>query len=199
MVIYLAGAHYDSDAGSVGADDNASGMGALVEMARILSQYEFEATIMLVAFSAEEVGLVGSETFAASASTSGYDIRGVINLDMVGFVAGGDTEDLDLVYHPSCEGIKDSVLAARAAYVPAFAIKTFNVLSIPPNFASDHYSFWDYGFAACFFHEDVEQLNPCRTNPSVDVLGTSLNSYSLLVNATRTAVATMASLAKPAE
>jgi Zn-dependent M28 family amino/carboxypeptidase len=199
--IYIAGAHYDTDTDSAGADDNGSGSAALVEMVKIFSQYQFEATIMIVAFSGEEIGLHGSEDFAADAVANSLDIRGIINLDMIGYVEPGDTEDIDLIFHPDYDnGLTSASITAQQSFVPAFAIKTFNYVEdsrIPGNFNSDHISFWIEGYPAVFFHEDVEQINPIRTGAALNTVGIGLNSFSLVVNTTKTAVATLASLAVP--
>ncbi|TET31710.1 MAG: Zn-dependent exopeptidase M28 [Planctomycetota bacterium] len=198
--IYVAGAHYDTDPGSPGADDNGSGMAAIVELLKIFNQYNFEATIMLVAFSGEEIGLHGSSDFAADASANSLDIRGAINLDMIGYVASGDTEDIDLIWHTNYDdGLKDASIAAQQTYVPGFAIKPFNYNDpgIAGNFDSDYTSFWTNGYAAVFFHEDTEEINPIRYGVGTDDIGNGLNSFSLMLNITRTAVATIATLAGP--
>ena len=87
----VIGAHYDSaDFNTPGAGDNASGVGVLLELGRVLGQQTTDQEIILVAFGAEEAGLVGSRYF-----TDHYDlsrIKLMINLDMVG---EGDKVALD--------------------------------------------------------------------------------------------------------
>ncbi len=79
----VIGAHYDSaDFNVPGAADNASGVGVLLELARVLGQQALDSTYILVGFGAEEAGLVGSRYF-----TDNYDlshIKLMVNLDMVG-------------------------------------------------------------------------------------------------------------------
>jgi Zn-dependent M28 family amino/carboxypeptidase len=90
--IILIGAHYDSlnvadrdaKARAPGADDNASGSAALLELARILAPLTFRHTIVLAAFSGEEQGLVGSAALAKKLAADRTPIAAVINLDMVG-------------------------------------------------------------------------------------------------------------------
>ncbi len=92
----LVSAHYDTVPGSPGADDNASGVAALLECAHVLATTRFKRTIEYVAFDMEEAqpegeGLVGSGAFVREvASTAGYD--GVYNLEMVGFTSGPGTQ-----------------------------------------------------------------------------------------------------------
>lgn len=88
----LIGAHYDSrmerigDSGAPapGADDNASGVAALLEVARVLAAVPTDRSIRFVAFSGEEQGLVGSRAYAARCRADGLKIAAMINLDMVG-------------------------------------------------------------------------------------------------------------------
>ncbi len=79
----LIGAHYDSaDFNVPGADDNASGAGVLLELARVLGSKPQENSYILVFFGAEEAGLVGSHYFAENYDLS--QVRLMLNLDMVG-------------------------------------------------------------------------------------------------------------------
>ena len=92
----LVSAHYDTVTGSPGADDNASGVAALLECACVLATVRLKRTIEFVAFDMEEAqpegeGLVGSSAFVRDeASSTGYD--GVYNLEMVGFTSGPGTQ-----------------------------------------------------------------------------------------------------------
>lgn len=86
----LAVAHYDSRnwdilSSSPGADDNASGVAVLLELARLLNTMPHRSTIRLVFFSNEEYGCLGSKSYARWARESGKNIRGVINVDVVGY------------------------------------------------------------------------------------------------------------------
>lgn len=87
--IVLAGAHYDTVPGSPGADDNASGVAALIEIARALRQTRCERTVKLVAFVNEEPpfffwGEMGSRVYARAARARGDDIRVMLSLEMLG-------------------------------------------------------------------------------------------------------------------
>jgi Zn-dependent M28 family amino/carboxypeptidase len=61
----VIGAHYDTVPGSPGADDNASGVAALLELGRLLGQVETRSDIVLVALDAEEIGIFGARALAA--------------------------------------------------------------------------------------------------------------------------------------
>jgi len=87
--IVLVGAHYDTVPGSPGADDNASGVAAILELARSLREAEPARTIRLVAFVNEEPpfffwGEMGSKVYAKAARARGDDIRVMLSLEMLG-------------------------------------------------------------------------------------------------------------------
>jgi len=89
----VLGAHYDSARGSPGANDNGSGVGVLLELARVLKGRRTQATIEFVFFGAEEVvgnnpnvHHVGSHTFVARMSRARRaNVAGMISVDMVGY------------------------------------------------------------------------------------------------------------------
>ena len=73
---------------SPGANDNASGMAGALEAARVLSQYQFPATIIYAGLSGEEQGLFGGKIMAAKAKEQGWQIEAVLNNDMIGNSCG---------------------------------------------------------------------------------------------------------------
>lgn len=75
---------------SPGANDNASGMAGTIEAARVLSKYEFEASIIYVGLSGEEQGLFGGKGLAAYADSMEWNIIGILNNDMIGNIEGVD-------------------------------------------------------------------------------------------------------------
>jgi len=85
-------AHYDSmpsnvmdpEADAPGANDNASGTAAAMEIARVLSHEQFDATIVILLTSGEEQGLLGAKAHADLAAREKYLIRGVLNNDIIG-------------------------------------------------------------------------------------------------------------------
>lgn len=94
--IMIIGAHYDSMLGpedpfirAPGADDNASGTAALLEIARVMktNNYKPLSGIHFVAFGAEELGLLGSYDYASRIGPSGRYVKLMINNDMIGYVS----------------------------------------------------------------------------------------------------------------
>ena len=73
-----------------GANDNASGMAGTIEAARVLSNYQFESSIVYVGLSGEEQGLFGGSGLANYAKKNNWDIIGILNNDMIGNIKGVD-------------------------------------------------------------------------------------------------------------
>ena len=75
---------------SPGANDNASGVAAVLEAARVLSAHKFRGSIVYAALAGEENGLLGGETLARMAAELGWRLTAVVNNDMIGNVEGSD-------------------------------------------------------------------------------------------------------------
>ncbi len=90
--IFVVSGHYDSRASHVmdaesdapGANDDASGTAAVMELARVMSDYEFPATLVFMAVSGEEQGLLGAYQWAREAAEEGKNIAGMITNDIIG-------------------------------------------------------------------------------------------------------------------
>jgi hypothetical protein len=96
--IYVVSGHYDSMCGSPtdgtcdapGANDDASGTAAVLEMARVMAKYKFDATIVFMAVAGEEQGLLGSTYFAEQAKQKGANVEAMLTNDIVGNTLGGN-------------------------------------------------------------------------------------------------------------
>ncbi len=75
---------------SPGVTDDGSGTAAVMELARVMSRYRFGNTIVFIAFAAEEIGLSGSQTYAAMAKQKGMRIEAVLNNDIIGSDVAGN-------------------------------------------------------------------------------------------------------------
>src|SRR5579875_3306273 len=97
--IFMAGAHLDSRRSNVldsigdapGANDDGSGVAALLEIARIIADQHFPATIRLVFFSGEEQGLYGSRHLAERAASERWQIAALLNNDIIGQTTASET------------------------------------------------------------------------------------------------------------
>ena len=193
----LIGGHYDSYTSNPsvcpGADDNATGTVCAMECARILSNYDFNYTLVFVAFGGEEFGLYGSEGYAADAAARGDDIIGAIAVDMIGYLAGGDAMDLDIIDNASSEWIRDLTVDVANLYVPELAVVDGG---LPSGASSDHASFWAHGYDAILFFEDTDDYSP-YIHSANDIVGLSYNSPTLAERSVKIAVGLMASMAEP--
>jgi hypothetical protein len=121
--VYVVGGHYDSRASDVedaaidapGANDDASGTAAVMELAEVMSKYEFDATLVFVAFAGEEQGLLGSGNFARLAAEAKTNVAGMITNDNVGNTEGTGGRRDNRTVRLFSEGIPalDSPLARR--------------------------------------------------------------------------------------
>lgn len=84
--ILLIGAHYDTVDDSPGADDNGTGVAALLEVARVLGKSIFSKTLILAAFDTEEIGMAGSQAFVKNLQAS-IVIEDAIILETIGFMS----------------------------------------------------------------------------------------------------------------
>lgn len=90
--VYLVSGHYDSRVTDVldavsdapGADDDASGVAAVLELARVFASRPTEATVMFVAYAGEEQGLFGSAFMAQQLKATGTDVQGMFSNDIIG-------------------------------------------------------------------------------------------------------------------
>lgn len=112
-LVYVISSHYDSVEEGPGADDNTSGTAALLETARILAKNPLPCTIMFLAFTGEEAGLLGSREFVRQAIENDINIVGALNNDMVGWA---NNSRLDNTIRYSNEGIRDIQHAAASIF-----------------------------------------------------------------------------------
>jgi len=194
--IYLICAHHDDISedplyNAPGADDNGSGTAAVLEAARILSDYQFHRTIKFVTFSGEEQGLIGSEAYASKAESLGHNIMGVVNLDMIGYLDDAN-HDLDVYCDLGSEWLADTILQFSSAYVPGLI--PYKV--VDPSFnRSDHASFWNEGYSA-LLHIERAGTN---WNPYYHSTGDTVGTLDLpyVTEMVQLGLASMAELAEP--
>lgn len=96
--VYVVSGHYDSMCSSPtdakcdapGANDDASGTAAVLEMARVMARYKFDATIVFMTVPGEEQGLLGATYFAEQAKKNNMDIEAMFTNDIIGSSLGGN-------------------------------------------------------------------------------------------------------------
>ncbi|MBO7277602.1 MAG: M20/M25/M40 family metallo-hydrolase [Bacteroidales bacterium] len=156
-------AHYDSRSDmegfedyfnfAPGADDNASGVAALLEIARVFHQNNIQPikTLVINFFAAEEQGLRGSWDRIEKISTPIWqeDIKAVINLDMIGYCTSDSTDYVfDIITYDGSEALTQMAIDFSEDY----SILQYNTTT-ENNYASDSYSFYAYGVSSVFLME----------------------------------------------
>ncbi len=192
--VVIVCAHYDSYSNNPrnlapGADDNASGTAAVLEIARILAGASLDYTVKFICFSAEEWGLYGARHYAQRAKSRGENIVGVINMDMIAFTDSANPI-LEVYVNSASDWLGDRYLEAAAVYAP------LSVHKIRDSSAtwSDHSPFWDQGFSALCAIEEAADRNPYyhRTSDTLDKLNMNYGT-----SVTRASLAAAADLARP--
>ena len=168
--IVVVGAHYDSAGPRPGADDNASGVAGLIELAELLGRSELGARVELVAYTLEEPPafrstLMGSAVHARSLAESGTRVRAMICLEMIGYFSDApNSQRYPIgalgVFYPSTGnfisvvgrvgggGLVRAVKRAMTASstIPVYSINAPSV--VPGIDFSDHLNYWNAGFPA---------------------------------------------------
>ena len=193
----VCGSHYDSHREGhseklcPGADDNATGVATVLETARILSQYAFEYSILYCAFSAEEIGLVGSGAYASFCAEMGMDIVGYFNNDMNGYLHEGNEISIDLIYPDNVAALGEYYTDVANVYFPEMAVRHVELTYGD----SDHTSFNNNGYMGIYPFENVDNINP-YIHTGEDIIGTSVNSFEMSQRFTQMNLACVATLAK---
>ncbi|WP_262488997.1 M28 family peptidase [Halomonas sp. ANAO-440] len=185
--VLVVGAHYDTVRGSPGADDNASGVAVLIELARLLQGVPLDRTLHLVAFANEEMPFFGTDAmgslrYARQAREEGMNITGMIALEMLGYY----TDAPGSQYHPPLLGyfypdrgdfvafignlssrslVREAIGAFReSAQVPSEGLSAPELIGDIRR--SDHWAFWEMGYPAMMLTDTANFRNPHYHGPS---------------------------------
>ncbi len=167
--IIVLGAHYDSAAGTPGANDNASGVAALLEIARLLAGQRYARSVRLVAFANEEPPFfytdeMGSAVYAARARRRGELIEAMLALETIGWYTdrpGSQRYPFPFsLFYPDSGNFVGFVGNLPARGLVRRALAAFRTSTSFPSEGvaapggmegvhwSDHWSFWQAGYAA---------------------------------------------------
>lgn len=189
-------AHYDAMPGGTtapGADDDGSGVCAVLEAARVMAGQEFENTVVFALWDKEEQGMLGSAYYASAAAGNDEQITAVVNMDAIGYDGNGDGL-MRIHMRPigNSIAIKDSALMVNDTYGLDLPI----AINDPGETYSDHASFWDEGYGAILVIEDFDDdPNPHYHSPTDELQYMDTTYWEGL---TRLAIGTVAVLAVPA-
>ncbi len=182
--IVIVGAHYDSVPHSPGADDNASAVAVLIEMARALGPQQRRHHLRFVAFDLEEVGFAGSRHHASQCVAKKENIKMMLSLEMLGYCAKFHNSQ-------SYPGKWGALLPSRGDFIGLLAnlkgcqalvplwrgLKTSGArcVALPvgskgewleASRRSDQVPFWDNGFPAAMVTDTANLRNPHYHEPT---------------------------------
>jgi Zn-dependent M28 family amino/carboxypeptidase len=180
--ILVVGAHYDTVIDTPGADDNASGVAGLLELARLTVLKPLQRTVRFVAFTLEEPPIfmtknMGSYIYAKSLKEEGIKVYGMISLEMLGYYSDRKNSQYYPLpifkwFYPEKGNFIAFVgnLSSRSftirvknlfKSVSAIPVESLNAVSIVPgvNF-SDHLNFWEFGYSAFMITDTAFYRNP---------------------------------------
>ena len=192
---YIICSHYDGMPNlpiAAAADDDGSGVAATLEAARVLSNYQFEYTIIYAIWDEEEQGKVGSLAYSNLANTNNDSIMGVINMDAIAW--DSDNDDAAMI-HVKPIGtsfqISDTIQSINTNYSIGLNLAITN----PGATYSDHASFWTNGFGAVLVIEDWTFDSNPNYHTDTDLLAYFNLPYFLKL--AKLSLASVAALATP--
>jgi Zn-dependent M28 family amino/carboxypeptidase len=195
-------AHYDTVVGTPGADDNASGVAVLLEIAQVLAPFTFERTVHFIGVNLEEnenaddphSGTRGSRALASYARENNWNIEGVVVLESVAYAGVNVVQStpsgvpvpvpeigdfVAVIGNEQSRELVDCFVRAAERYrgdLPHIELVVpGNGESLPDSRRSDHAPFWDEGFKAIMVTDTTNFRNPHYHRPT-DTLST-LNLY----------------------
>ena len=188
LPIVVVGAHFDTRAETPGADDNASGVAAMLEVARMLRGARLRATVQLVGFNLEELQrrpvhyALGSRAYARWLRERGQRVAGALVLEMLGFTQPRQgappgarlfaevprTGDfLSAVGDRQSRPLLAAFERAARAHVPVSGLTVpFRGWLLPDTRRSDNCRFWDAGYPALMVTDTADFRNPHYHRPS---------------------------------
>lgn len=207
--IIIVGAHYDTVPTTPGADDNASGVAGLIELARLLKPYDNARTLRFVAFTCEEPPYfqsrwMGSRVYARQAKAKGEDIIAMMSLEMIGFFDSNVSQEfpfpfMGLMYPDKADfvGVAGNLSSRRLVTKVREAMKrggdigveSIATISLVPgvNF-SDHDSFWQEGYRAVMITDTAFYRNDHYHGPSDTPETLNYEAFAEVVRGLRQAV-----------
>ncbi|MFN6170372.1 MAG: M20/M25/M40 family metallo-hydrolase, partial [Burkholderiales bacterium] len=200
--IYVVSGHYDSMptlptdgvTDAPGANDDASGTAASMELACVMSKYQFDATLIFMTVAGEEQGLVGARLYAHAAKAKGMNIAGMITNDIIGNTKGADgtvvrdrvrlfaegvppVKDLpdDVITMLRSGGENDLAPRQLARHVKSAADKWIKDIKVEVIYrrdrylrGGDHSPFLDAGYAGLRMTEYIENWQHQHQNPRIE-------------------------------
>ena len=201
----ILAAHYDTVEGSPGADDNASALAVLLEVAHRIGSRPCQRPIQFVAFCLEEEGLLGSQAYAAHLAAMQQSVCGALVLECVGYARDEEGSQktppgvpiavpsvgnfLAVIGNQASAGLTQSVSHAMSRHLPIVPLVVpGNGELLPDTRRSDHTSFWEQGFPAVMLTDTANFRNPHYHRPTDTIDTLNLDFMASVVDAVTAAV-----------
>ena len=176
----IIAAHYDTVMGSPGADDNASALAVMLEVARCLLDVPLSRAVRFIAFCLEEEDLLGSLAYVSWLRESKQEVSGAIVLECVGYATSDEGSQqvppgmpiavpsvgdfLAIVGNTASAALAAAVEGAARERVPDLKTVALTVPGngelLPDTRRSDHAAFWHYGYPAVMLTDTADFRNP---------------------------------------
>lgn len=215
--LVVIGAHYDTCMGNPGADDNASGVAALLELSRTLAGGQFDRTIRLVAFVNEEPpyfredDAMGSRVYARALREAGHEVAAMLSLESIGYYSDepGSQHYPAIIapLYPDTGNFVAVVGKTRSRPLIREVVELLELhgevpvesIAAPASITgidwSDHASFWDQGWSQAVMITDTATFRNPHYHQSSDTPDTL--DYDRLAELVRALDPTIRALANP--
>lgn len=205
----ILAAHYDTVEGSPGADDNASALAVLIEVANRVEPSHLRHPVQFIAFSLEEEGLCGSQAYTAHLIATRQSIHGAIVLECVGYASEEDGSQtippgvpifvptvgnfLGVIGNQASASFTHTVAQAMGRHLPVIPlIVPGNGEQLPDTRRSDHTAFWEQGFPAVMLTDTANFRNPHYHRPSDTIDTLNLDFMASVTDAVTAAILSLA-------
>ena len=205
----ILAAHYDTVIGSPGADDNASALAVLLDVARQVVNVRLQRPVRLIAFCLEEENLLGSRAYAAHLTATQQSILGAIVLECVGYTRDEEGSQkippgvpvtvptvgnfLAVIGNQGSHALTMVVEQAMKSRIPVVPLVVpGNGELLPDTRRSDHTSFWEQGFPAVMLTDTANFRNPNYHQPTDTIETLNLDFMAQVADGVAAAVMELA-------
>lgn len=205
----IVAAHYDTVPGSPGADDNASALAILIEVAQRIRRISINRPVHFIAFCLEEEDLLGSRAYVAHLTETRKPVQGGIILECVGYARDEEGSQkippgvpiavptvgnfLAVIGNQSSSSLTMAVEQAMRPHLPIVPlIVPGNGELLPDTRRSDHTPFWEAGFPAVMLTDTANFRNPHYHRPTDRIETLNLDFMSAVADAVTAVVVALA-------
>ena len=192
--VLLVGGHYDSVSVSQGANDDGTGVAAMLEIARIMSQYSWPLDIYFGAWNAEELGLFGSKEVSTQFIQQDIDVLVFYNIDML-FVPDPENPTVLMAYQAGPYNVGHywaDLTSMMSKNYGQDIIETISSEYFSAWRRSDHYSFIQDGYGSSLFASESGDVYDSWYHTAGDTWNNPAYDYDIAIQAVKAIGASMA-------